>query len=143
MRNVGRSVGPIFTPGQNEPAQPMNAGRKTIPFARFDKGCRCGSITCRAAHRTPSARGLVLFGDMGGNFYALDAATSQKLWGQKIGGGVITYTANGAQKVAVTTGYISPAVPIQIRRTKIAILALGRVIARSGPVGGLDGKTAV
>jgi PQQ enzyme repeat len=36
---------------------------------------------------------------MGGNFYALDAATGQKLWGQKIGGaiggGVITYTANG------------------------------------------------
>ena len=37
---------------------------------------------------------------MGGNFYALDATTGQKLWGKKIGGaiggGVITYTANGA-----------------------------------------------
>ena len=46
---------------------------------------------------------------MGGNFYALDAANGQKLWGQKlggaIGGGVITYTANGAQKVAVATGF--------------------------------------
>ena len=35
----------------------------------------------------------MFFGDMG---YALDAATGQKLWGQKIGGaiggGVITYT---------------------------------------------------
>ena len=35
----------------------------------------------------------------------LDAANGQKLWGQElggaIGGGVITYTANGAQKVAV------------------------------------------
>ena len=77
---------------------------------------------------TPTAGGLVFFGDVGGNFYALDAATSQKLWGQKIGGaiagGVITYTANGAQKVAVTTGYISPAFPVQIRRAQIAILGL-------------------
>ena len=54
----------------------------------------------------------------GGNFYALDAATGA------IGGGVITYTVNGAQKVAVTTGYVSPAVPVEIRRAKIAILGL-------------------
>ena len=77
---------------------------------------------------TPTAGGVVFFGDLGGNFYALDAATGQKLWGQKIGGaiggGVITYTANGAQKVAVATGYTSPAVPVEIRRAKIAILGL-------------------
>jgi alcohol dehydrogenase (cytochrome c) len=63
-----------------------------------------------------------------GNFYALDAATGQKLWGKKIGGaiagGVITYTANGAQKVAVATGFISPAFPVEIRRAQIAILGL-------------------
>jgi alcohol dehydrogenase (cytochrome c) len=77
---------------------------------------------------TPTAGGLVFFGDMGGNFYALDAATGQKLWGQKIGGaiggGVITYTAGGAQKVAVTTGYTSPAFPVEVRRAQIAILGL-------------------
>ena len=77
---------------------------------------------------TPTAGGLVFFGDMGGNFYALDAATGQKLWGQKIGGaiagGVITYTANGAQKIAVATGYVSPAVPSEIRRAKVVILGL-------------------
>jgi len=77
---------------------------------------------------TPTAGGLVFFGDMGGNFYALDAATGQKLWGQKIGGaiggGVITYAVNGAQKVAVATGYISPALPAEIRRAKIAILGI-------------------
>ena len=77
---------------------------------------------------TPTAGGLVFFGDMGGNFYAIDAATGRKLWGEKIGGaiggGVITYTANGAQKVAVTTGYVSPAVPTEIRRAKIAILGV-------------------
>ena len=50
------------------------------------------------------------------------------MWGQKIGGaiggGVITYTVNDAQKVAVATGYVSPAVPVEIRRAKIAILGL-------------------
>jgi len=58
---------------------------------------------------TPTAGGVVFFGDIGGNFYALDAATGEKLWGRElggaIGGGVITYTANGAQKVAVAAGF--------------------------------------
>src|SRR5215470_6264204 len=77
---------------------------------------------------TPTAGGLVFFGDTGGNFYAIDAATGQKLWGQKIGGaiggGVITYAVNGAQKVAVATGYVSPAFPAEIRRAKVAILGI-------------------
>jgi alcohol dehydrogenase (cytochrome c) len=77
---------------------------------------------------TPTAGGLVFFGDFGGNFYALDAATGQRLWGQKIGGaiggGVITSTVNGAQKVAVATGYVSPAAPVQIRRAKVVILGV-------------------
>jgi alcohol dehydrogenase (cytochrome c) len=31
---------------------------------------------------------------------------------------------NGAQKVAVTTGYVAPAFPAEVRRAKIAILGL-------------------
>jgi alcohol dehydrogenase (cytochrome c) len=77
---------------------------------------------------TPTAGGLVFFGDTGGNFYALDTATGEKLWGQKvggaIGGGVITYTVKGIQKVAVATGYMSPAFPTPIKRAKIVILGL-------------------
>jgi alcohol dehydrogenase (cytochrome c) len=77
---------------------------------------------------TPSAGGLVFFGDVGGNFYAVDGATGRKLWGQKIGGaiggGVITYTVNGVQKVAVATGFISPVWPVEIRSSKVAILGL-------------------
>ncbi len=53
----------------------------------------------------------MFFDDMDGSFYALNAATGQWLWGQKIGGliggGVITYTANGAQNVAVAVGFTS------------------------------------
>ena len=51
---------------------------------------------------TPTAGGVVFFGDIGGNFYALDAANGQKLWGQDlggaIGGGVITYTRERCAK---------------------------------------------
>ncbi len=77
---------------------------------------------------TPTAGGVVLFGDMGGNFYVLDAANGKKLWGQKIGGaiggGVITYSANGAQKVAVATGFTSILWPTEVVTGKIVILGL-------------------
>jgi alcohol dehydrogenase (cytochrome c) len=78
---------------------------------------------------TPTAGGLVFFGDTGGNFYALDAATGQKLWGRKIGGalggGVITYTAGGAQKVAVATGLANIYWPTDVATGKIVVLGLG------------------
>ena len=71
---------------------------------------------------TPTAGGVVFFGDMGGNFYALDAANGEKLWGQDlggaIGGGVITYTANGAQKVAVAAGVVMAAWPTKISEVR-------------------------
>lgn len=77
---------------------------------------------------TPTAGGLVFFGDVGGNFYAVDAVSGQKLWGQNLGGaiagGVITYTANGVQKVAVAVGFISPAWPVPIRTSKVMILGV-------------------
>ncbi|MGI8569666.1 MAG: pyrroloquinoline quinone-dependent dehydrogenase [Methylocella sp.] len=78
---------------------------------------------------TPTAGGIAFFGDMGGNFYVLDAANGQRLWGQKIGGaiggGVITYIANGAQKVAVATGFTSILWPTEVVTGKIVILGLG------------------
>jgi alcohol dehydrogenase (cytochrome c) len=77
---------------------------------------------------TPTAGGIVFFGDMGGNFYVLDATNGQRLWGQKIGGaiggGVITYTVNGAQRVAVALGFTSILWPTQVVTGKIAILGL-------------------
>ncbi len=77
---------------------------------------------------TPTAGGLVFFGDMGGNVYALDASTGQKLWGQKIGGavggGVITYLAGGTQKVAVATGLTEILWPTEITTAKVSILGL-------------------
>ncbi len=79
---------------------------------------------------TPTAGGVVFFGDMGGNFYALDANDGHKLWGQKIGGavggGVITYMANGAQRLAVATGLIEILWPTEITTAKVSILGIDK-----------------
>jgi alcohol dehydrogenase (cytochrome c) len=83
---------------------------------------------------TPTAGGVVFFGDVGGNFYAFDAANGQKLWGQDlgggIGGGVITYTVNGAQKIAVASGFTHPVWPTKIVTAKIVVLGLDSAPAR-------------
>ena len=82
---------------------------------------------------------MVFFGDTGGNFYALDAATGQKLWGRKLGGalggGVITYTAGGAQKVAVATGLANIYWPTDVATGKIVVLGL-RTCSLPGGLGG-------
>ena len=80
---------------------------------------------------TPTEGGVVFFGDMGGNFYAVNASDGQRLWGQKlagaIAGGVITYTDNGSQKVAVAAGYSAIVWPTEQGTAKIVILGLSGV----------------
>ena len=70
----------------------------------------------------------MFFGDVSGNFYALDATSGERLWGHKIGGaiggGVITYTTDGVQKVAVATGFTSIVWPTAVVTGKIVILGL-------------------
>jgi alcohol dehydrogenase (cytochrome c) len=77
---------------------------------------------------TPTAGGIVFFGDMGGNFYVLDTSNGRKLWSQKIsgaiGGGVITYAVNGTQKVAVAKGLTEILWPTEITTAKVSILGL-------------------
>jgi alcohol dehydrogenase (cytochrome c) len=77
---------------------------------------------------TPTAGGVLFFGDVGGNLYALDSATGQKLWDETLdgalAGGVITYMANGSQKVAVAAGFTHIMWPTIIRTAKIVVLGL-------------------
>jgi alcohol dehydrogenase (cytochrome c) len=77
---------------------------------------------------TRTAGGLVFVGDVGGNFYALDAATGEKLWGQKIdggiGGGVIAYRCDGGEKLAVATGLTGINWPTEVLTGKIVVLGL-------------------
>ncbi|MDB5461507.1 MAG: hypothetical protein JWO72_3248 [Caulobacteraceae bacterium] len=76
---------------------------------------------------TPTAGNVVLFGDMGGNFFALDSRTGQKLgqWdlGGAVSGGLITYDSGAGQKVAVTTGMTSKIWPTPKVTAKIVVLA--------------------
>ena len=57
---------------------------------------------------TPTAGGVVLTGDLEGNFLAFDAGTgkliSKKQTGGPIGGGIATYLIDGKQYVAVAAG---------------------------------------
>jgi alcohol dehydrogenase (cytochrome c) len=80
------------------------------------------------AGMTPTAGGITLVGDIGGNFYALDSASGEKLWSHAfdgaLAGGVITYVANDAQKVAVATGFAHMFWPTKIATAKIEILGL-------------------
>jgi alcohol dehydrogenase (cytochrome c) len=79
---------------------------------------------------TPTAGGVVFFGDLGGNFYALDSSSGQKLWGQVlgsgggIGGGIITYAVDGVQKIAVADGFTMVAWPTKPGTAKVIILGL-------------------
>ena len=77
---------------------------------------------------TPTAAGLVLFGDMGGNFYALNSIDGKALWSQNlggaVGGGVITYDTGAGQKIAVAVGITSPIWPTQKVTAKVIVLGL-------------------
>lgn len=77
---------------------------------------------------TPTSGGLLLFGDMGGNFYAFSARSGKKLWstdlGGAIGGGVITYDNGQGQKIAVAAGMTSPIWPTPKINGKVVILGL-------------------
>jgi alcohol dehydrogenase (cytochrome c) len=77
---------------------------------------------------TPTGGGLLLFGDMGGNFYAFAAADGKKLWstdlGGAIGGGVITYDAGQGQKIAVAAGMTSLIWPTPKINAKVVVLGL-------------------
>jgi alcohol dehydrogenase (cytochrome c) len=77
---------------------------------------------------TPTSGGLVFFGDMGGNFYALDALDGHKLWstqfGGAIGGGVIAYDSGHGEKVAAATGLTEILWPTRITTAKVSVMGL-------------------
>jgi alcohol dehydrogenase (cytochrome c) len=61
---------------------------------------------------TATAGGVVMTGELTGDFLVLDAASGRELFrfntGGPIGGGVVTYEAAGRQHVAVASGKPSP-----------------------------------
>ncbi len=77
---------------------------------------------------TPTAGGILLSGDMAGNFLALDSASGKLLHrfdtGGAVAGGVITYAAGGRQYVAVTSGNVSRLTLGGLGSPSVVILAL-------------------
>ena len=79
---------------------------------------------------TPTAGGVVFFGDMGGTLYALDADRGTVLWSQPlggaVGGGVITYATAAGQRVAAAVGMTSPIWPTAKVTAKVVVLGVDR-----------------
>jgi len=76
---------------------------------------------------TPTAGGITLFGDMAGNFFAIDSATGGKLYERDlhgaVAGGVITYDTGHGQKIAVATGMTSKIWPTPKVTAQIVVMA--------------------
>lgn len=60
---------------------------------------------------TATAGGLILTGDLGGDFLVIDAESGKELlkhpMNASVGGGVMTYGAGGKQYIAVQSGTVS------------------------------------
>jgi alcohol dehydrogenase (cytochrome c) len=77
---------------------------------------------------TATAGGLVFTGDLDGRLLAYDAASGKELWtdatGKAIGGGVISYQAGGAQRVAAATGMNAGTWNIHAGPARVVVYAL-------------------
>jgi PQQ-dependent dehydrogenase (methanol/ethanol family) len=77
---------------------------------------------------TPTAGGLVLSAEMSGRLRAFDAETGAVLFeldgGQSIGGGIVSYSAGGRQRIAVATGMKSFIWPGGADQSRIQVLGL-------------------
>ena len=78
---------------------------------------------------TPTAGGILAFGDAGGNFYVMNASTGEIVWkhdfGGAIAGGIISYAVQGKQRIALTSGMSHPMWPVWPSTGKIIVLGLG------------------
>jgi alcohol dehydrogenase (cytochrome c) len=77
---------------------------------------------------TPTASGLLFTGDLDGNLLVFDAASGKMLLKKKvggpIGGGIITYSIDGKQYLAVATGLNSNLFKTAFGRPSVAIYSL-------------------
>jgi PQQ-dependent dehydrogenase (methanol/ethanol family) len=77
---------------------------------------------------TPTKGGLVFAGDLGNHAFAFDADSGKVLWQTELagaaGGGVISYLADGKQRVAFVAGTRSPIFPVATASAKIVVFGL-------------------
>lgn len=106
-------TGQFFFGGSYE-SEPFSAARGTLTATDALTGRRNWqyvSTSPMLAGVTPTASGITFTGDMGGDILVFDSKTGKVLFKDhtpgSIAGGVITYTVNGKQYVAATSGNIS------------------------------------
>ena len=77
---------------------------------------------------TPTAGQLVFAADLGGTLYAFDQRSGKVLWqqdtGQSIGGGIVSYSVGGQQRIAVASGMKSPVWPGGAKQSRILVYGL-------------------
>ena len=77
---------------------------------------------------TPTAGGLVFSADLHGELRAFDAESGAVLWkldtGQSIGGGIVSYSAGGKQRVGVASGMKSRIWPGAADQSRIQVFSL-------------------
>lgn len=107
---------PPFTPGQmdfgarlmTQPDQSSSGWIRGIDAESGQERWKYHAPTPIVAGMTPTAGGLLLTGDLDGDFLAMDARTGRILYrfmtGGGIAGGVTTYEAGGKQYIAVPSG---------------------------------------
>ncbi len=82
------SINPFYTWGKSDPAFDWAGWTYAVDADTGAWRWRAKTNYPVQSGMTPTAGGIVFFGDMGGNFYVLDAANGRKLWGKKIGGAI-------------------------------------------------------
>jgi alcohol dehydrogenase (cytochrome c) len=77
---------------------------------------------------TPTAGGITFTADLNGAVYALHTRTGGRLWkgnaGQPVAAGVISYLADGRQRVAVAAGMKSPIWPVDTTTARVVVFGL-------------------
>ncbi|HEY7929996.1 MAG TPA: PQQ-binding-like beta-propeller repeat protein [Steroidobacteraceae bacterium] len=79
---------------------------------------------------TPTAGQLVFAADLGGVLYAFDQRSGKVLWqqdtGQSIGGGIVSYSVGGQQRIGVASGMHSPVWPGGAKQSRILVYGLSQ-----------------
>lgn len=77
---------------------------------------------------TPTAGQLVFAADLGGVLYAFDQRSGKLLWqqdtGQSIGGGIVSYSVGGQQRIGVASGMNSRVWPGGAKQSRILVYGL-------------------
>jgi alcohol dehydrogenase (cytochrome c) len=121
---LARKTRPTGTgPDGSMPATPTPGSGNGVPKSNYPF----------VAGITPTAGGIVSVADIAA-ISTVDSSTGQKLWegrSEPAGiGGVITYTVDGVQKVAVAANYTMAAWPIKPSRARVVILGLDSAAAK-------------